>query len=103
MIGHIAEQTNDEIHEDKAFIGIGGISLLDGLTEYNLEDSLVKRSLIRTARQIIVVTDASKFGRTTFATVCPLSAVDTIVTDSNVSKGMVQALRQAGIQILIAE
>jgi DeoR/GlpR family transcriptional regulator of sugar metabolism len=103
MIGHIAEQTYNEIHVDKAFIGIGGLSLQDGLTEYNLEDSLVKRSLIRTARQIIVVADASKFGRTTFASVCPLSAVDTIVTDSSVSKGVVQALRQEGIQVLIAD
>jgi DeoR/GlpR family transcriptional regulator of sugar metabolism len=103
MVGHIAEQTYAEIHVDKAFIGIGGISLEDGLTEYNLEDSLVKRSLIKTARQIVVVADSSKFGRTTFASICPLSAVNTLITDNGVSKIMVQALRQAGIQVLIAD
>jgi DeoR/GlpR family transcriptional regulator of sugar metabolism len=103
MVGHIAEQTYVEIHVDKAFIGIGGISLEDGLTEYNLEDSLVKRSLIKTARQIVVVADSSKFGRTTFATICPLSAVNTIVTDGGISKTKVQALRQSGIQVLIAD
>lgn len=103
MVGHIAEQTYADIHVDKAFIGIGGISLKDGLTEYNLEDSLVKRSLIKTARQIIVVADSSKFERTTFASICPISAVNTIVTDSGISKTKVQALRQAGIQVLIAE
>jgi len=103
LVGHIAEQTYAEIHVDKAFIGIGGISLEDGLTEYNLEDSLVKRSLIKTARQIFVVADSSKFGRTTFASVCPLSTVDTNVTDDGVHKSFVQPLRQAGIQVLIAE
>jgi DeoR/GlpR family transcriptional regulator of sugar metabolism len=103
LVGHIAEQTYAEIHVDKAFIGIGGISMEDGLTEYNLEDSLVKRSLIKTARQIFVVVDSSKFGRTTFASVCPLSTVDTIVTDSGIQKSYVQALRQAGVQVLIAE
>ncbi len=103
MIGHIAEQTYGEIHVDKAFIGIGGISLEDGLTEYNLEDSLVKRSLIKTARQIIVVADSSKFGCTTFASICPISAVDTIVTDGGISKTNAQALRQAGVKVLIAD
>jgi DeoR/GlpR family transcriptional regulator of sugar metabolism len=103
MIGHISENTYSEIHVDKAFIGIGGISLEDGLTEYNLEDSLVKRSLIKTARQIIVVADASKFGRTTFASVCSLSVIDTIVTDPSVAKTMLQSLRQAGIQIVFCD
>lgn len=103
MIGHIPEQTYAEIHVDKAFIGIGGISLEEGLTEYNLEDSIVKRSLVQSAHQIIVVADSSKLGRITFTMVCPLSKVDTIVTDSSASKSMVQSLRQAGIQVLIAE
>lgn len=103
MIGHISEQTYSEIHVDKAFIGIGGISLQDGLTEYNLEDSLVKRSLIKTARHIIVVADASKIGRTTFTSVSPLSAIDTIVTDPAASTIIVQSLREAGIQVVISE
>ncbi len=103
LIGHISENTYSEIHVDKAFIGIGGISLEDGLTDYNLEDSLVKRSLIRTARQIIVVADASKFGRTTFTSVCPLSAIDTIVTDPSAPKAMIQSFIQAGIRTEFCE
>jgi DeoR/GlpR family transcriptional regulator of sugar metabolism len=103
MVGHIAEQTFSEIHVDKAFIGIGGISLDEGLTEYNLEDGLVKRSLIRTARQIIVVADSSKFGRATFASVCPISVVDTIITDSSIPEPIYRELLQAGIQVEIAE
>jgi len=103
MIGNIAEQTYRNLHVDKAFLGIGGLSLEDGLTEYNLEDALVKQSLLKSAHQIIVVADGSKFGRTTFVSVGPLSCVDVIVTDSSAPADMVQALRQVGIRVVIAE
>jgi DeoR/GlpR family transcriptional regulator of sugar metabolism len=46
MIGAIRRKFT-ETCVDKAFIGIGGIDLLDGLTEYNLEDAQTKQVLIR--------------------------------------------------------
>jgi DeoR/GlpR family transcriptional regulator of sugar metabolism len=101
MIGDIPARTYADFHVDKAFIGVGGISLQDGLTEYNLEDALVKKALIRNARQRIVVVDSSKFGRTTFAAVAPLSSIETIITDSGLPPELHQALRAQGIEVLI--
>jgi len=103
MIGHIATQTYSAYHVDKAFIGVGGISLEDGLTEYNLEDALVKKSLIQNAHQRIVVADSSKFGRTTFTSVAPLSMVNTIITDSQIPKKSLYSLQDLGIEVLIAQ
>ncbi len=103
MTGSIAEHTYSVLHVDKAFIGIGGISLEAGLTEYNLDDALVKQPLIEHARERIVVADGSKLGRTTFAFVAPLSAIDVLVTDRSAPQDIVQALRSAGIQVVLAE
>ncbi len=103
MIGHIAEQSYRDLHVDKAFIGIGGLSLEDGLTEYNLEDALVKRWLLKNALQKIVVADGSKLGRVTFASVSPLSSVNTIITDSSAPVEILQAITQLGIGVVIAD
>ena len=81
MVGTIPERVYSDFHVDKAFIGTGGVSLEDGLTEYNIEDAQIKQMLLRSAREKIVVADGSKFGVTTFSTVAPLTAVDKIVTD----------------------
>jgi DeoR/GlpR family transcriptional regulator of sugar metabolism len=102
MIGHLAHHVYREFHVDKAFIGIGGLTLEAGLTEYNLEDALVKRPLLGSANQVIVVADGSKFGRTTFVTVGPLSAVDMVITDETAPNDMVQALQDMGIQVIVA-
>jgi DeoR/GlpR family transcriptional regulator of sugar metabolism len=101
MVGAIPVRTYADFHVDKAFVGVGGISLEDGLTEYNLEDALVKQALLRNARQRIVVADSSKFGRTTFTAVAPLRQVDTVVTDSGLEPALRQALEAQGIEVLI--
>lgn len=96
MIGDLAQRTYKELHVDKAFVGIGGVSLEDGLTEYNLEDALVKRELLHSANQVYLLADSSKFGRTTFATVGRVEQVDVYITDSAVDRQMVRGLEAQG-------
>ena len=103
MIGHIPQGVYDDLHVDKAFVGIGGVSLEDGLTEYNLEDAQVKKSLIASADEVIVVVDSSKLGRTTFASVAPLTKVDTLITDARAPSDFVDVLRERGIQVLLTD
>ena len=102
MIGPIPEQVYQEFHVDKAFIGIGGISLEDGLTEYNIEDTQIKKILIRCAREKIVVADGSKFSVTTFASVAPLEAVDKIVTDNSAPAHIIAQIREQGVEVILA-
>jgi DeoR/GlpR family transcriptional regulator of sugar metabolism len=103
MIGEFASRIYGELHVDKAFIGIGGISLKDGLTEYNLEDALVKRALIASARQVVVVTDGSKFGRTTTAQIVPLTEIDVIITDQSADQHTLAGLEAMGIEVVIVD
>ncbi len=102
MIGSIATHTYEEFHVDKAFIGVGGISVADGLTEYNLEDAIVKKPMIDNAHLRIVVCDASKLGRTTFASVAPLSSVDVIVTDAAADQLLLEELENQEVEVVVA-
>jgi len=61
MIGHIPLATYQEFNIDKAFVGIAGLSLREGLTEFSLEDALVKRAMLDRAREAILLADGSKF------------------------------------------
>jgi DeoR/GlpR family transcriptional regulator of sugar metabolism len=103
MVGHRSESAYDEFHVDKAFIAIAGLTIEDGLTEYNLEDALVKRPLLRSAQERIVVAEGSKFGRVAFAYVGPLDAVQTVITDKNADKNLVNKLVDKGIKMVIAD
>lgn len=102
MIGSIPQTVFRDLHVDKAFIGTGGISLEDGLTEYNLEDAQTKQVLIRSAREKIVVADGSKFGVTTFASVAPISDIDKIVTDRSAPAEILDKIRKLDVEVILA-
>ncbi len=102
MIGHIAESSYKDFRVDKAFIGVGGLHLENGLSEYNLEDALVKRTMLEHAEQVIVVADSSKLGRTCLAHIAPLTAIDTLITDWNIPTETCDDLRARGIEVIVA-
>jgi len=102
LTGHLAERAFQDFYVDKLFLGIGGISFDAGLTEFNLEDAQVKRAMLATAKERIVVADASKFGQIAFAAVAPLSAIHKIITDSSVDPDVVRHLQEMDIEVILA-
>jgi len=52
---------------DRLFLGVGAVDAETGLSEYNWDDALVKRAMVHSAKEVIVLADASKFGRVAFA------------------------------------
>ncbi|MBE3561043.1 MAG: DeoR/GlpR transcriptional regulator [Ktedonobacteraceae bacterium] len=102
MVGHLAEQTLRAFQVDKAFIGIGGITIEHGLTEFNFDEAGTKRVMLERARQRIVVADHTKFGKVMLNTVASLTVVDTLITDAEVDAEMVTRLRQFGVEVILA-
>ncbi|MCE1252280.1 MAG: DeoR/GlpR family DNA-binding transcription regulator [Anaerolineae bacterium] len=103
MIGAITQSVYQNYHVDKAFIGIAGISPEDGLTEYNVDDAQTKQTIIKSALKKIIVADGSKLGLTTFATVAPLSSIDTIITDDTAPEDIVEQIREKGVDVIVAD
>ena len=102
MVGHLAEQTLRNFQVDKAFIGVGGITIEHGLTEFNFEEAGTKRAMIERARQRIVVADHTKFDKVMLTTVASLTVVDKIITGMEVDGEMVTRLRQMGVEVILA-
>jgi DeoR family transcriptional regulator of aga operon len=102
FIGHITEQALIEVRADKVFMGTRGVSLEHGLTNDYLQETLTDRAIIKSGREFIVVADHTKVNRVSTVLLAPWNSVHTFVTDSGVDKKFVQALKQQGIQVLMA-
>ena len=103
LIGHNAIRTIHEYILDKVFVGVAGISFDCGLTLYNMNDTLVKRELIKRAREVIVLADSSKIGQTRHAFFCELKEIDKLITDAGISDKDKQQLEAFGIEVLIVD
>jgi DeoR family fructose operon transcriptional repressor len=101
-VGSWALAALTEIRADVAFVGTNGISVENGLSTPDLAEAAVKRALIAAARRTVVVADHTKLGRTDFAHVADLEAVDTLITDSGAAVELVDEFETAGVRVVRA-
>jgi DeoR family transcriptional regulator, fructose operon transcriptional repressor len=102
LVGDLAQYAYKNLFVDRLFLGVGAVDQQAGLTEYNWDDALVKQAMIRSAKEVILVADSSKFNRVAFASVAPLSVVHQIVTDEGLEAGQRTELSRMGIVVHIA-
>lgn len=93
--GGQAVQALRQLNIDTAFISFGGISFREGFTETFYDGAEVLRELIRSAQQKIALLDSSKFDRVTLISVCPISDVDLVITDSDIKPDVLSKYRTA--------
>lgn len=102
LVGDMAEEAFSRLRFDTFVMGIGGVDVESGCTEYSLEDARVKRAALACVRRCIVVADSSKLGKVTFAQVCPLERVDVLVTDTGATKECLAALEAEHVEVVVA-
>jgi len=96
--GHQAEEVFSQIHANKTFLGADALSLDDGITDRSYAQLPIKRAMLRAAEKKIVAADHTKFGQHVFARVCPMSEIDTLVTDA-IDPAFCESVRALGVDV----
>jgi DeoR family fructose operon transcriptional repressor len=86
---------------DKAFIGVDGISLKNGLTANSEKEASITLAAASIARHVYLLCDSTKLEKEKYFRFAPISMVHTLITDQQAPQEVVQLFRQAGLQILI--
>jgi DeoR/GlpR family transcriptional regulator of sugar metabolism len=100
--GRSAEQAMSEIRVPRAFLGLSGISVADGVAMYNPEEARINRIFIESVKETTVLVDSTKFDSEALYRVAPLSSVHRIITDSGISKDNRVAIERMGIELIVA-
>jgi DeoR family fructose operon transcriptional repressor len=102
LSGVWAQRAIGEIRVDKAFMGVSGIDIGYGISTANQTEALIKQAVIKAAKVRIALADHSKFERQCFAYVGPVADLSCLITDTATPLPIVKALRDAGIQVVVA-
>jgi DeoR/GlpR family transcriptional regulator of sugar metabolism len=102
LIGHIAEQSLQEVTFDKVIIGIPAIDLKAGLTNDFLPEVMTDRTILNQAREVILVADHTKCGKVGSAFVAPLNRVNTFITDIHTSPEFLEGVQAQGVKVILA-
>lgn len=84
---------------DCAFLGVGGIDVTAGLTDYASEDVPTKQLMIEKSARAYALATGEKLGRIAVRHVCGLDRLAGIITNAKADSETVQALQEAGAEV----
>jgi DeoR/GlpR family transcriptional regulator of sugar metabolism len=100
-IGAVGFADAGPLSADTAIIGVGGVSVR-GLSTTMLEEATMIAAMMASARRVIVLADAAKFGATVLAHIAPLARVHVLVTDAQPPPSLAVALDDAQVEVIVA-
>jgi DeoR family transcriptional regulator of aga operon len=89
LVGPLAEDVLRDMHADIFFLGVDGFDVQSGVTTPNVLESRVNRAMVRAARTVVA------------ALIVPTDEIDVVVTDTKLATEHVDALKNAGISLML--
>ena len=100
LVGPKATEVIKSFHADKAILSCKGLDLEKGITDANEMFSQVKQTMLKSAKERILVVDHTKFNNIAFSKIGDLSSIDIVVTDIRPSDEWMNYFTEKGIQCL---
>ncbi len=101
MLGPLCERMLGSVAADVLVMGIGGITEA-GFSNNNTLVVGSELRMIEVSRTVIIVADATKFGRPGMVPVAPLEMADIVVSDASLAPEHGQMLEAHGVKVLLA-
>ena len=103
IYGSAANESLKTFYADKAFIGCGGVSLTHGIADYQEPLADICRIMVHNSAHSVLVCSSDKFNASAFSIVCPLSMLNTIVTDDGLSQKVKTHIQKENLDLRIAK
>jgi DeoR family glycerol-3-phosphate regulon repressor len=82
---------------DRAILTVAALDPDLGAMDASLDEAQIARAMIRHARSVTILADASKFGRQAAFAVCAPEDIDLIISDEQLDKAHREALKAKGV------
>ena len=103
LVGPQAVDCINSFNADKLIMSCKGIDMEKGITDANELFSQVKKAMLRSAKQIILAADHTKFEKIAFSKICEVADIDMVVTDVRPSDAWMEYFKDKGIDCLYGE
>lgn len=102
LTGPLADLLLGQVSMDVLFLGVNAFDAELGAAAHDEGEAAIGAALVSRARQVVVVADASKLGRSAFARIARPAQVHALITDSGAEPSVLANLRAAGIEVVVA-
>lgn len=99
MYGQTTIEQLGRVRFDQAFLGVTGVDA-KGFNSGHAEENALKRFMVSSANEVVLLMDSSKVGKSSTFTFCTPENVDVIVSDGALPESFRERMTEAGILVL---
>ena len=85
---------------DTAFMSVAGVDAQRGFMDFEEDEVRVRQTLLKCARNKVVMADSSKFGKTANMRTAPFESIDCFVTDRKPDPNFSKRFKQAEMDVI---
>jgi ribose transport system substrate-binding protein len=101
ITGEISKQLLQDYHVQTAFVSCSGFTPDQGFFEVDLREAQMKTLMIQASQQRVALIDSSKIGRVGLTVFGTLADFNYVVTDENITRPVIEEIRQAGVHVIV--
>ncbi|RYU97281.1 DeoR/GlpR family DNA-binding transcription regulator [Emticicia agri] len=98
--GYIAVEHFASYRADKAFLGVDGISLANGLSASSEKEAEISTAIAKYSKETFLLCDSSKFEKDKYLPFATLDMADYLITDNGADEELMKQYEDAGIRVL---
>jgi len=102
FVGPQAEKMLSELHADRLFLAVDGFNLETGASTPDILEAHLNECMMNAAKETTIVADFSKLGRRSVSKIGSVERVHRLITDAHASPAFLDAVRQKGIEVVVA-
>jgi DeoR family transcriptional regulator of aga operon/DeoR family fructose operon transcriptional repressor len=101
LCGGATESAISGYRVDKAIIGVSGLVPGEGCFSAIPQEGEIKSRMLQNSQKTILAADSSKIGTRAFSFFCDLKKINFLITDVNIKKNDLSALKKAGVEVIV--
>jgi DeoR/GlpR family transcriptional regulator of sugar metabolism len=101
LVGRTTEEIFEQFAADKLFLSGAGCDPDFGVSGANLEEVMVNRAMLRIAREIILVADATKFSKRSLSRIVAFSEIDIVISDISMPLDLQKQIESFGCKLIL--
>lgn len=100
LMSPLAEKILAELSLDITVLGVDAIDPDTGASAHHEGEAAINRMLADRAKTVVVAADSSKVGARAFASICPTSMIDVLITDTEAGEDDVRRFTERGVRVV---
>jgi len=100
--GHLAQAALEGLRADRVILELSGVSAVEGLTDDNLPQAELARTLLNSSTKVAVLVAPQRVGRVAAAYIAPGAEADAVVTAREADSAPLWDLTESGVKVLLA-